>query len=246
MATQPNTLSAAMAQAFAQIEAASKDAKNPHFRSSYATLGAVVDAVKPALVNNGLFFTQETHDASGGVCVETVIRHASGEEIRCGRLFVPANKNDAQGFGSALTYARRYSLMTAFGVPAEDDDGHAAAKAAPPAPANANGNGRAARAAADRDAPFPPGPAKNKTELKALGRQFWREVDGCGDPDELDALIRSGGELTKQLAAALPDWWSGGTKDGEPFDGLSTVILKKQTELSIQNPEWRSNPIIGG
>lgn len=126
MTSKTDSLASAMASAFAEIEAATKDAKNPHFKSNYATLGAVVEAVKPALIKHSLFFTQETHDASGGVCVETVIRHSSGEEIRCGRLFVPANKNDAQGFGSALTYARRYSLMTAFGVPAEDDDGNAA------------------------------------------------------------------------------------------------------------------------
>lgn len=124
---EKNSLASAMASAFAEIESATKDAKNPHFKSNYATLGAVVEAIKPALIKNSLFFTQETHEATGGVCVETVIRHASGQEIRCGPLFVPANKNDAQGFGSALTYARRYSLMTAFGVPAEDDDGNAAA-----------------------------------------------------------------------------------------------------------------------
>jgi hypothetical protein len=64
--------------------------------------------------------------------------HESGEERSLGKLFVPANKKDAQGFGSALTYARRYGLMTAFGVPAEDDDGNAAAASAPrAAPARA-------------------------------------------------------------------------------------------------------------
>jgi hypothetical protein len=60
-----------------------------------------------------------------------VLHHASGEHLSLGTLYVPANKNDAQGYGSALTYARRYGLMTAFGVPAEDDDGNAAAASAP-------------------------------------------------------------------------------------------------------------------
>jgi hypothetical protein len=116
----------AMAEAFAEFEGATKAKPNPAFRSKYADLPAVIDAVKPALVKHGLFFTQESFEAEGGVCVETVIHHASGEEIRTGKLFVPANKRDAHGYGSALTYARRYSLMTAFGVPAEDDDGNAA------------------------------------------------------------------------------------------------------------------------
>jgi hypothetical protein len=62
------------------------------------------------------------------VTVETFLHHSSGETISMGSLFVPANKNDAQGFGSALTYCRRYALVTAFGVPVEDDDGNAAVK----------------------------------------------------------------------------------------------------------------------
>ncbi len=125
------TLASAMALAFGEIEAATKSANNPHFKAKYADLGSVIDAIKPALIKHGLFFTQVTHEATGGVCIETVIHHAGGEHLSGGKLFVPANKQDAQGYGSALTYARRYSLMTAFGVPAEDDDGNAAAKSAP-------------------------------------------------------------------------------------------------------------------
>lgn len=125
------TLATAMATAFASFEAAAKDAKNPHFKSKYADLPAVIDAIKPALIANRLFFTQATHDVEGGVCIETQVHHESGESMSFGRLFVPASKNDAQAFGSALTYARRYSLMTAFGIPAEDDDGTAATRSAP-------------------------------------------------------------------------------------------------------------------
>ena len=124
-------LSAAMALAFAKIEGAIKGKTNPAFRSKYADLAAVVDAVKPALAEHGLWFRQITHPADGGVCVETVIHHSSGESLACGPLFVPASKQDAQGFGSALTYCRRYSLMAAFGVPAEDDDGNAAVASKP-------------------------------------------------------------------------------------------------------------------
>lgn len=122
------TLFTAMAAAFPAIEGAIKDSNNPHFKSKYADLSSVVDAIKPALTSNGLFFVQMTHEQPGGVCVETVVCHSSGEQMSFGKLFVPAGKNDAQGYGSALTYARRYSLMTAFGVCPEDDDGNAASR----------------------------------------------------------------------------------------------------------------------
>jgi len=124
---QPS-LASAMAAAFSDIEGATKSANNPHFKSKYADLTSVIEAIKPALVKNGLFFTQRPIQCDGGVMIETVVTHAGGEEMHLGTLFVPANKNDAQAFGSALTYARRYALVTAFGVPVEDDDGNAAAR----------------------------------------------------------------------------------------------------------------------
>lgn len=120
-------LSAAMAKAFPAIEGAVKGKVNPAFRSKYADLSSVIDAIKPHLTEHGLWFRQVTHVAEGGACVETVIHHVSGQSLSCGMLFMPATKQDAQGYGSALTYCRRYSLMAAFGVPAEDDDGNAAA-----------------------------------------------------------------------------------------------------------------------
>lgn len=122
------TLFAAMAKAFPEIEGAAKDRNNPAFKSKYADLSSVVDAIKPALTKQGLFYVQMTHEQQGGVCIETVVGHESGEQFSFGKLFVPASKQDAQGYGSALTYARRYSLMTAFGVCPEDDDGNAASQ----------------------------------------------------------------------------------------------------------------------
>lgn len=125
------TLAQAYVAAFAEIEGAVKDAANPHFKSKYADLPSVIAAIKPALAKHGLAFWQLCEPSDDGVVVETVLLHVSGEERSLGKLFVPANKKDAQGFGSAQTYARRYSLQTAFGVPAEDDDGNAASRAAP-------------------------------------------------------------------------------------------------------------------
>lgn len=119
---------AALVKAQAEIGAALKDSTNPHFKSKYADLASVVSAIKPVAAKHGLGYVQKFHPAEGGVCIETIIVHESGEQIETGPLFVPASKQDAQGYGSAITYTRRYSLQTAFGVPADDDDGNAASQ----------------------------------------------------------------------------------------------------------------------
>jgi len=121
----------ALSKAQGEIGAALKDTKNEFFKSKYADLASVVDAIKEPLSGNGLSYTQVLHDANNAVCVETLIFHNSGEWISTGTLTIPVMKHDAQGFGSALTYARRYSLSAAFGVAPEEDDGNAAAKAKP-------------------------------------------------------------------------------------------------------------------
>lgn len=108
-----------------------KQSNNPHFRSKYADLATCVEAVIDALNNNGIALMQMTHECQDGVTVETVFIHASGELLSAGKLHVPAVKHDAQGYGSALTYARRYSLMAACGIAPEDDDGNAAVKTPP-------------------------------------------------------------------------------------------------------------------
>ena len=121
-------LATALVKAQREFEPAKKDATNPHFRSKYANLSACVDAVKDALNNNGISLIQPTHECADGVIVETMFLHESGEMLSAGKLHFPASKLDAQGFMSALTYARRGSLLSACGIAPEDDDGNAAAK----------------------------------------------------------------------------------------------------------------------
>ena len=106
-----------------------KDRANPAFKSKYADLGACIDAVEDALLANGIACYHESSEDPNGITVECVLLHESGESIRGGKLHVPAVKHDPQGFGSAMTYARRYSLMAVCGIAPEDDDGNAAAKA---------------------------------------------------------------------------------------------------------------------
>lgn len=128
-------ISASFVKAQKEFGPALKSSTNPHFRSRYADLAACVEAVMEALNNNGIALVQRTALCDTGVIVETTFMHESGESFSAGQLHVPAAKADAQGYGSALTYARRYSLMAACGIAPEDDDGNAASRPANAAPA---------------------------------------------------------------------------------------------------------------
>jgi hypothetical protein len=123
-----NKIAAALVKAQKSFAPALKTNTNPHFRSKYVGLDGCVEAVIDALNENGIYLMQSNHEADDGVIVETVFIHESGETVSAGKLHVPASKLDAQGFGSALTYARRYSLMAACGIAPEDDDGNAASR----------------------------------------------------------------------------------------------------------------------
>ena len=115
----------ALIKAQSEMTFASKTGTNPHFKTGYAPLETVIDAVKNPLNDNGIFYLQKVYLAEGGQCVETEF-HGHGGVIKAGRVYVPADKQTPQGYGSALTYAKRYSLITACGLPSEDDDGNSA------------------------------------------------------------------------------------------------------------------------
>lgn len=145
-------IAAALVKAQQAFGPALKTASNPHFQKKYADLSACVEAVIDALNQNGIALLQQTHECESGVMVETVFLHESGETYSAGKLHVPASKHDAQGYGSALTYARRYSLMAACGIAPEDDDGNAAA-AAPAAKAAPAKSAKAAAKAPTANGP---------------------------------------------------------------------------------------------
>jgi len=121
-------IASALVKAQKAFGPALKTHTNPAFKSRYADLGACIEAVIDALNGSGIALIQKQHPNDGGVTVETIFVHESGEMLSAGMLSVPAVKQDPQGYGSALTYARRYSLMAACGIAPEDDDGNAASK----------------------------------------------------------------------------------------------------------------------
>lgn len=153
-----------------------KSSTNPHFKSRYADLAACVEAVMDGLNDNGIALIQQCAESDTGVIVETVFIHESGEVLNCGKLHVPAVKHDPQGYGSALTYARRYSLMAACGIAPEDDDGNAAAK---------------------------PRPAKQSINNERLGKAIEQIKAGTYTTDKLRATFALDAEQDKALMEAL-------------------------------------------
>lgn len=108
------------------MQPALKQQNNPHLKSKYADLGAVMDACKAPLNEHGFAIIQPLiTDDAGRHYVETVLLHTSGDKLSC-RIPLIIGKNDMQGLGSAMTYARRYGLMTMAGISPEDDDGEGA------------------------------------------------------------------------------------------------------------------------
>lgn len=173
---------AAFVKAQKEFGPALKSSTNPHFRSKYADLSACVEAVIDALNNNGIGLMQNCHESDTGVVVETVFIHESGETLSAGKLHVPAAKNDPQGYGSALTYARRYSLMAACGIAPEDDDGNAASKKPKPVVTIAVAG------------------IKNATNVQELQQHFKAAVDMAGgDKDAIAQIVAAKDAKKREL-----------------------------------------------
>jgi len=120
-------LAGALVQAHAAVANALKDSTNPHFNSRFASLNAVLEAVKPVYAAHGLAIVQMPGLQDGHATVETLVLHESGEWIS-GLAGAPLPKADPQGVGSAITYLRRYALAAMAGIGQEDDDGNAASE----------------------------------------------------------------------------------------------------------------------
>lgn len=195
-------LAAALAKAQGEMTGAKKDAvaevqygNGPVRKRAYADLASVWDAIRKPLSSNGLAVLQltEPHGANA-VCVVTLLAHASGEYIRT-RLVMPVTKNDAQGFGSALTYARRYALAAICGIAPEDDDGEEASRPAPP-----RQDARPAPAPQQNAAP-PKGATSADKEAASAIAHAMKDAGMAGDRDAV-LLVFSEAQARKPAFAA--------------------------------------------
>lgn len=118
----------AISKAQGEFTTVCKNAVNPHFKSKFAPLDTIIEMIRPILAKYELSVMQFTDIAESGIIVETVIAHSSGQHIS-GLLAMPAVKQDPQGYGSALTYGRRYGLAAALGIVSDEDtDGNGSQK----------------------------------------------------------------------------------------------------------------------
>ena len=199
-------VSTAFVKAQKEFSPALKASLNPHFKSKYADLASCVEAVIDALNNHGIGLMQVTHDCADGVIVETQLIHESGEVLSGGKLHFPAVKHDPQGFASASTYARRYSLMATCGIAPEDDDGNEATKIF----------GKKVEAA--------PAPAK-------AAKAPVKPANATVGPDEVTAITKLA-MTTKTELSAICAAYSIEHLSSLPLNKVSEVITRLQAKLS--------------
>jgi hypothetical protein len=126
-----NELAKALANAQGQMKPAIKDSSNPYFKSKYANIASIWEAIRESLYKNEICVLQDAITTEDGVAVYTRVIHSSGQWIEYGPFEVVLQKKDAHSLGSATSYAKRYSLSAALGIVAEeeDDDGNTAKNA---------------------------------------------------------------------------------------------------------------------
>ena len=189
---------AALAAAQMEMGPALKDSANPAFRSKYADLASVMQACMGALNKHGICVMQPTGEDETGRYVKTILAHTTGETVEC-RVPLIVGKNDMQGYGSAVTYARRYGLMSMAGIAPEDDDGNAAAK-----------NVQSSAISQARDDGVLDGLPENaspREKAEAYAKAICADFSGKG----VKALDRSWDNWQKHIAKlqdSYPDLWS--------------------------------------
>ena len=205
-----------------------------NIQSTYALWEDVNEAIRPLLAQEGFALRFKVSREGDQISVTGILSHRDGHSDET-TLTLPTDtsgsKNAVQAVGSSTQYGKRYTAFALLNITStgEDDDG---ASATHIIPAQVEQQKR-------RDAPFPQGPARNKQELKTTGRELWRDIEGVEDVASLDDLLAKGEPLIEQMKKALPEWWTGGEKDGNSFEGLQYVIERRRRDcLAADLPEY--------
>lgn len=204
-------VSTALALAQAEMKPALKDANNPHFKSKYADLASVFEAIRAPLAKNNLAVLQDIGSADGAVTVKTRIIHKSGQWVEFGPFAIPADKQNAHGYGSAVTYVRRFALASAMGVSADDDDGNAAST----------------HTAAPR-ATTEPDKVKNApgiSEAKTWVREHLRELNASENDTDFMDLVEAAKVRWIKVCGVYPNLWQGPEGSGLRGEGVRIATI---------------------
>lgn len=200
---QIDAIAKVLPKAQASMGAVFKNANNPAFKSKYADLAAVIEAVVPTLNQHGVTLLQPATFDGELVRVATMLLHESGQWVRC-TLAAPLAKRDAQGIGSACTYLRRYGLQAMSGVAPEDDDGNAASQKPAPQPQRQEPKAPTLTERADRlEATL-----KSVKTVSELDKAFNLAAALCAelsekDPDRLAQIERLRAEREEEFASRI-------------------------------------------
>lgn len=190
----------------------------------FARFEDIHEAIMPVLTRHGFDLSYKNGlGPDGKVRVTTILTHIEGHSEDT-YFDLPhdssGSKNAVQAVGSSTSYAKRYGTLSILNIKVVGEDD------------NANSSEAHTVIEKAKDAPFPLGPAKNKTELKTLGRDLWRNVDGAQDGEDLDKLIDDGAALIAQLEKVMPSWLDGGRDgQGQTYEGLRDVIARKRRDF---------------
>lgn len=229
--TEQNDLCAALVEAQKEMKNAPLNKVNPHFKSKYADLASIRDAVIPVLSKHGIALVQEIQVRDYGPVVVTKLLKGTDAIVSECPVMV-AEKCKPQEFGSALTYARRYGMAAICGIAADEDDDANAAQ-------GADETQRPTKVAAPKGTS--PDLINNDgtlkvTELKDRLKILGRDVMACSDADELTALLNHepSQEIMGLAEKFLPDWWFG--TEGED-NGLKNLIAKQRESFTQEATE---------
>ena len=212
----------ALALAQSEMSSAKKSSTNPHFRSKYADLPSVMEAVMPALNKHGISVLQfPSFDLETKlVSVETRLLHKSGEWVSGSCSALPRDHKNVQAVGSTITYLKRYGLQSMTGCPSEDDDGNAAS----PPPRQQRQQRQQPRRTQRKQPPVldipstPPASKPKFTRPELIGAVSQL---GLGLTDVNNYLTDNGKptaeSMTSQQQSDLLDWLGGKDRNGQPI-----------------------------
>ena len=205
-----NELAAALSAAQRAMRPVAYDATNPHFKSRYASLAAIVEALREPLATNGLAVSQVvSSDAAGQPVLETVLMHTSGQYLAGAYPLRPARGETPQDYGSALTYARRYALAAITGAVADDDDdGNAGSRPTTKAPERRFERRATANTVVAQKAPVAPTGAPTPPPAPTTpAEEFDKLPSASTDPQRAAVLAKANGHQAADLPAR-PTWHS--------------------------------------